>query len=99
MDWIKKNYEKALLGVFALTLLAVSALLILKALGFQDTFASIRGQVVHSTKIDSLDTASIDQTLTAIQTPSAWAPKSGKGSMFVSRKYIVKDSKLIDPLE
>ena len=99
MDWIKKNYEKALLGAFALLLLAMSAILIFKALGFQDTFANIREEVAHSTKIDTLEMAGIEQANAALQKPAAWVAKQGGGSLFVSRKYIVKQEKLIDPLE
>lgn len=99
MDWIKKNYEKAMLGAFALVLLAMSALLILRALSFQETFANIRGEVARNTKIETLEMATIDEAKAALQKPAGWIPQKGSGSLFVSRKYIVKQEKLIDPLE
>ncbi len=99
MDWIKKNYEKALLGTFALVLLVASAFLILSALGFDATFADLKNVPPPSAKVDSLEMATIESTNAAIQKPAAWNPQPGTGSLFVSRKYIVQQDKLIDPME
>ncbi|SRR5581483_3569172 len=95
MDWIKKNYDQAILSLVALVLLAMSGLLFWDALNFSDTFASIRGEVPHNDKIPPLETTPIDNAQAALTKPPTWT--GHPGSLFVSDKYIVKDGQLVDP--
>lgn len=95
MDWIKKNYDQLTLSIVALLLLGMSAWLYLNAKNFDETFASLRGQVLHNDKVMQIDTSSLDLATKDLAKPSVW--NSHPGSLFVSDKYIVKDARLIDP--
>jgi hypothetical protein len=97
MDWIKKNPEKFVLALLALGLLAVSTLLIKKALDFRQTFAGIRGEVARNNNIPPLDTQAVDSAEAAIEKPAKWG--SHPGSLLVSRRYIIKDGQPYDPSE
>lgn len=97
MDWIKKNYAQVILAVVALVLLAMSVVLILNAGSFEDTFASIRGQVAHNNKIVPLDIRSIELAQEALKKPAAWTTKQGTSFLFVSKKYLVMNGSLRNP--
>lgn len=96
MDWVKKNYDQFLLAIIALVLLAFSAMLIRNSLGFREVFAGIRGQITPNNNVPPIDPTSLDQAQAKEQKPANWSAR--KGSLFVSRKYLVKDNKPYDPL-
>ncbi|MDP9290946.1 MAG: hypothetical protein M3O82_01120 [Verrucomicrobiota bacterium] len=96
MDWVKKNYDQFLLAVIALVLLAFSIILIRDSLAFREVFAGIRGQITPNNNVPPIDPTSLDQAQGKEQKPANWAPR--RGSLLVSRKYLVKDNKLVDPL-
>jgi hypothetical protein len=97
MDWIKRNYDQFILALVALVLLVLSAYLINKAVGFQEAFAGIRGEVVHHNEIPPVDMSALEQAGAAVQSPGRWDLKADQGSMFVSIPYIVLDGSLNDP--
>ena len=97
MDWIKKNVDQFALALLALLLLAVSAMLILNEWNFRQTFAGLRGDVARNNNIPPLDVKPLDDANAAIAKPAAWG--THKGSLFVSRKYIIKDGLPYDPSE
>jgi hypothetical protein len=99
MDWIKKNYAQFILAILALLLLAMSALLITYARGFEDTFAGIRGEVRKNNTIPPLDLAELQQAQGRLAQPVSWSPKQGAGSVFVSDKYVIQDGVPVNPLK
>lgn len=97
MDWIKKNHEKFSLLLLSLALFGVSVFLVLNARSFLTVFDSIRGNVVHSTNIPALETGRMEDAKVELRKSSVWT--GHRGSLFVSRKYLIKDGVLYDPLE
>lgn len=97
MEWIKKNYEKFALLLLAVGLLAVSGLLIWNRMSFVAGFESLKATVVQNNNIQPLKTESLEEARANLQKPATWA--AHPGSLFVSRKYILKDNALIDPFE
>ncbi len=88
MDWIKKNYEQAILIALAIILLAVSVLLILRVLDFQSVFAGIQGNVPQSKKIDPVEIEPIQQAQASVAQPSVWNP-STKSQLFVTERWVL----------
>jgi hypothetical protein len=99
MDWIKKNYGLFCLIIFAVVLLGISALLALNASSFSQNFESLKTTVAPNNKIPAVDLSVVESANAAVGAPKTWAPKEGSGLLFVSRKYMVKDGALYDPLD
>lgn len=97
MDWIKQHYERAFLGAFALALIACSGWLSWKALSFPENFAERNSNKKPDNTINPPDTKSVDAAAALASNPRSWSPH--EGSLFVSRPYVLKEDKLIDPLE
>lgn len=97
MDWIKKNYERALLGAFALALIACSGWLSWQALSFPETFAERNSNKKPDNTITPPDVNSVDAAAALAASPRSWSPH--EGSLFVSRPYVLRDDKIFDPLE
>ncbi len=95
MDWIKKNPEKFALAVLALALLISSALLVLKAQSYLETFAGIQGDVVKSDKVAPLQTTPVMAAQKELGAKAAWI--SHHGSLFVSDLYVAQNEQLIQP--
>jgi len=103
MDWLKKNYDIALLALGTLVILTSSVFLFFKlqsGTAFQNTPAN---HFSSSTKTNEPNFAAITSAETILANPTTWGDKSPnggeRGSLFVSRPYLVKDDKLIDPIE
>lgn len=97
MDWLKKNYEKALLGAAALILLAAAGWVIWQSMAFPEMFADRNSTKPADNKVVQPDVAPIDGAATVVAEPRPWSPRDG--SLLVSRPYVVKDGALFDPLE
>lgn len=95
MDWLKSHYEKVILAVSALGLIATGSMLFLKA---QQFAVEIPKALSKNTQVEPVDTARLDAAALALVKPGQWVA-SGKGSFFVSEKYLVSDGKLVNPLE
>lgn len=103
MNWIQRRWDQFALLVCAMLLLAFSALLISKAMGFGGVFDALKGDVVKSTEVQPVDTSFIENAEKQIQEPPQWSVSDKDGSIFVARKYIVKEENgiltLVDVLE
>ena len=97
MNWLKKHYERAFLGGFALALLACSGWLSWQAHSFPDNFADRNSSKKPDNSITPPDTKSVADAAALASTPRSWSPH--EGSLFVSRPYVIKDDKIYDPLE
>lgn len=94
MDFIRNFYERVLLVVVSLALLAFSALIIRNVAGFGKTFESVRGEVVGSKEIDTIDTSALDHAVELMKAPATWVRK---GPLLVSRPHIEQEGRLINP--
>lgn len=97
MDWIKKHYERVLLGVLALVLIACSGLIAWRALSLPESFSERNSNKKPDNASPPPDAKSVDAASALAANPRSWSPH--EGSLFASRPYVLKDDKLVDPLE
>ena len=97
MDWIKKHYDRALLGVAALALMACSGWVAWQAMSFPEGFSERNSNKKPDNTVTPPDTTAVDAAAALATTPRSWSPH--EGSLFVSRPYVLKEEKLVDPLE
>lgn len=97
MDWLKNNYDKAILAVASLALLACCALIISRAQSFSERFAGRDSSQPPDNTIKALPTDALRSALDKVTSPQNWLGHDG--SLLVSRPYVLMDGALIDPLE
>jgi hypothetical protein len=106
MDWVKKHYDFAILGLAALLLAANAAYLALQSGAAFETL-SLPTVPPRSNEFQPPDTEAISKALEAAAAPARWTPDltaKTQGSLFVSRTYLLGKaddgtSKLVDPFE
>ena len=94
---MNKHYERALLGVFALALIACSGWISWQALSFPENFAGRNSSKKPDNTINPPDAKAVDAAAALASNPRSWSPH--EGSLFVSRPYVLRDEKIYDPLE
>ena len=111
MTWVQQNYDRFLLALFAVLLLACSGLLFYNAHNFNSVFASIRGEVRQNDKVPNVDQEAVNANLKGLTTPDVWDPRvinNRRLPVFDSVPYISKTTvaadgtqtqQLIDPLD
>jgi hypothetical protein len=102
MDWVKKHYELAILGMATLVLAANAGWIVWKASTPGAEFAGITPQPPRNDQFESPDPAIIQKGLADAKAPSEWQPDTtgeNQGSLFVSRYYLLIGDKLLDPIE
>ena len=95
MNWVKLHYDRVLLAVFALALLLCAALLFNNVRGYNETFASLKGQVPQKRTLPvSVDVSKIANAEKKIADPDIWAARplgpNRRLPLFVSVPYIAK---------
>ncbi len=98
MNWIKKHYDRFVLLLLAAALIASSALIILRTRQFPSIFEAAQQKVVPGTTLPSAETKVLEDAAAAVSAAAGWQV-SHPGSLFVSRKYLVREGKLIDPTD
>jgi hypothetical protein len=92
MDWIKKNYDRFTLAVFAAALLGVAVMMFLNTSGFAERFSAAQANPAHNNTIPAVDTAVIDSARQQLETPAIWKdrdPKEGNGGLlFTATRYL-----------
>lgn len=96
MDWLKQNYERAILAVAILALIGSSAFIVLSSKDFPDTFSSRNSSKRPDNTIKPLPAEALQAAIQAVDKPKTWT--SHDGSLFISRPYVLLDNELIDPL-
>jgi hypothetical protein len=97
MDWIKKNsIQFALLVVAALAIIS-AAILFMKVFSFSSGLETSSAPPPPGGKTEIFSTDAIEKAQKAIDSPAVWQPAKDSGRLFVSRKYVYKDGKLIRP--
>ena len=76
MDWIKKNFDKFILALFAVGLLAVAAMLFMKTSGFEERFSVAVANPMPNNQIPKVDTAVIDDARRGFEQPAIWKPRN-----------------------
>lgn len=97
MDWLKKNYDKAILAAACIALLACCGLIISRAQSFSEQFVGRDSPQPQDNTIKSLPAEDLRMALGKVKSPQNW--RGHDGSLLVSRPYVLMDGALIDPLE
>lgn len=98
MDWVKKNYDRFLLALSAVTLIGCASWLLFQERSFREHyFASVQQSVAGGGKTEPVEIAQIEEVLLSFSKPVVWVPR--RSALFVSDRYLVKDNKLVNPLE
>lgn len=103
MDWVKQNYERVLLGVTAVTLLACSVLVILKVQSFPTLFEGRNSTKPQDNTIKPYPVEALTAASGRVAKPPRW--EDHEGSLFVSLPYVLQESQegrdpvLINPME
>jgi hypothetical protein len=97
MDWLRKNFDKAILMIAAVVLLACCGLIISSTLSFPDHFTGRNSPKPPDNAIKPLPTGALTAASEKVTSPQNWLGHDG--SLLVSRPYVLVDGSLIDPLE
>ena len=104
MDWLKKNYDLALLGLASLAVAASAALFALGGPGESDQPTLPPMPQRPDAQAPASPIEAVRQATALLESAPTTAPKNQseaalRGSPFVSRPYLLKDGKLFDPIE
>ena len=97
MDWLRKNFDKAILMIASIALLACCGLIISSVLSFPDHFTGRNSPKPPDNAIKPLLTGALTAASEKLKSPQNWLGHDG--SLLVSRPYVLVDGALIDPLE
>jgi len=97
MDWIKQHYDRLLLVLLGLALLALASLAAYQAMSFPEVFSERNSPKPKDNTIKPLPIESLHEGSEQLGNPRLW--NGNKGSLFVSTPYIVRDGELISPEE
>jgi hypothetical protein len=98
MDWVKKHYDLAILALATLILASTATWIALQP---NLELEGIPPTPQRTDKFDEPNLKAIEDAKAAAVAPARWQPDptGSKGSLFVSRRYLLKDGKLLDPIE
>jgi hypothetical protein len=103
MNWVKQNYEIVILTVATLLLVSNAGLIVMSRMEQSDVQVSI--SLPNENTIPALNFDAIKQAAALVDSPAKWksaadlpAGTPERGSLLVSRRYLLKDGKLIDPV-
>jgi hypothetical protein len=103
MDWLKKNYDISLLALVTISLLASAGLVFVQSPVAPITISAASPASNGKETIPPPDFDAITKAQAFVASPKLWNEKSAdgreRGALFVSRPYLLKDGKLIDPIE
>lgn len=97
MDFLKAQYDRILLAVGGVILIASAALIFLKSQSFVAAFSERNSAAPRDNTLPQLPLDAIQASVNTVRKPRVWGIYDG--SLFVSRPYVLADGKLVDPLE
>ncbi len=97
MDWVKQNYERALLAVAAVVLLACSALVIMKVQEFPSLFDGRNSTKPQDNSIKPYPIEDLTSAGGKVAAPPKWGDHDA--SLFISLPYVLQEGLLINPME
>jgi hypothetical protein len=89
MDWVKQNYERALLALAAVALLACSVLVILKAQAFPTLFEGRNSTKPQDNTIKPYPREALQTAASQVANPVVFS--NPEGSLLVSLPYVLKE--------
>ena len=101
MDWIKKHYDLAILVASTFILVANAALIFTKTQS-EDASLATTATAADKNALQEFQATILDKAKSAATNPTVWQftdRDPSIGSLLVSRKYLLKDGKLFDPIE
>lgn len=101
MDWIKKHYDLAILAAATLVLVANAALIFTNAQS-EDASLATPSTAADKNALQEFQATILDKAKSAATNPTVWQftdRDPSRASLLVSRKYLLKDGKLFDPIE
>jgi len=101
MDWVKKHYDLAILGLATFILAANGGWIAWTSSMPNEDFIGAPPKPPQTDEFQKPDLTVIEKGVAEAMSPAKWQPDTTgtKGSLFVSRKYLLKDGKLLDPIE
>jgi hypothetical protein len=97
MDWVKQNYERAILAAAGLALLASSVLVFLRVQALPTNFEGRNSPKPPDHTIKPLPIEVLADAAKRVAAPARW--ETHDASLFVSLPYVLQDGNLINPLE
>jgi hypothetical protein len=103
MNWVKQKYDILILAVATLFLVSNAGWIVMNRMGPSYTQPSLA--VPKDNAIPALNLDAIKQAAALADSPARWKSSADlpegspeRGALLVSRRYLLKDGKLIDPL-
>jgi hypothetical protein len=103
MNWVKQKYDIVLLAIATLLLIANAGWIVMNRM--QPTEPEFKVSAPKDNSVTALDLNAIRQASALAESPLKWKSQADlpagtpeRGSLLVSRRYLLKDGKLIDPL-
>jgi len=100
MEWIKKNPAKLVLALISALTLAAAVVLYTKVDEFKGAFNDLNIPPNKDNKIATIDVGAMDKAMKSVDAPVLWDAGKNKesGSLFISKKYVLKDGALVKPM-
>lgn len=89
MDWLKKNFDRALLALFGVIALACAVIILLQVTSFAENFSSRNSAIKPDNNVPAPPTALLKERIVLLEKPAEWGAHAG--SLFVSEPYLIKD--------
>ncbi|MCX6974840.1 MAG: hypothetical protein NTZ94_11195 [Verrucomicrobia bacterium] len=103
MDWAKKNYDTVVLGVCTALFVFNAAFVYFESSDFISSLPTASEITTNNSTATPAETTAINAAMGITEKPVLWNEKSAsneeRGNLFVSRLFILKGDKLIDPIE
>lgn len=98
MEWIKKNPHQLALAVCSAGLIGASALVLLNSQGLPEKFSSVQLNVPPRENVPPLELQPLQDASKTLEKPAQWtAADDSFAPLFISKRYIVADGKVIPP--
>jgi len=97
MDWIQKHYDRVVLAVLGLLVIAFAGIIISKSLSFGDTFATRDSTKPPDMRVPSPETELVKERIASIEKPADWGVH--EGSLFVSEPYVSRGGGDPNPID
>jgi hypothetical protein len=98
-DFLTRHYHWIILGIVVIALLATAGLLIPQFLGLGESLTAYAGATTAIKSPVPQPSSSAVEGLNLLKKPVSWRAREDGASPFISRPYLLKDGKLIDPME
>jgi hypothetical protein len=88
MDWFKKHFDRVILAALGVAAIVCAGILISKATGFNEIFASRNSLKKPDNTVPTPGTALVKERIGNIESPKDWG--GHEGSLFISEPYLIR---------